>query len=369
MRTFSAPARPAAAPSETDGVGTSNLAARAGRWSAGHWKRATAIWIVLVVVAVAAGRLAGTHKLSDAEMATGESARAEQILAGAGFTTPAGEEVLVRSPTLTAGDPAFRATAQAVMAKLRSMPQVKNLRSGAAGQISRDRHAQLIQFDMKGKADTAYKRVKPLLGAVAGLERSHPGFTIAEFGLASSTKELNDTLGRDFSHAERLSLPVTFVILLLAFGAFVAAGIPVLLAFSAVLGSIGLSELVSHVAHASDATNSVILLMGMAVGVDYSLFYLKRAREERAAGHMGGEGLFRAAATSGQAVLISGCTVLIAMAGMLFAGSKIFVSMGIGTMLVVATALVGSLTVLPALLGRFGDAVERGVCARCWRLR
>src|SRR5204862_474182 len=82
--------------------------------------------------------------------------------------------------------------------------------------------------------------------------------------------------------------------------------------------------------------------MGMAVGVDYSLFYLKREREERAAGHEGHEGLFRAAATSGQAVLISGLTVLIAMAGLLFAGSKIFTSIGIGAMLVVFTALPGS---------------------------
>ena len=103
-----------------------------------------------------------------------------------------------------------------------------------------------------------------------------------------------------------------------------------------------------------------MLLMGMAVGVDYSLFYLKREREERAAGHEGHDGLFRAAATSGQAVLISGVTVLIAMAGMLFAGSKIFTSIGIGAMLVVFTSLVGSLTVLPALLGKLGDRIERG---------
>jgi putative drug exporter of the RND superfamily len=346
---------------ERGGTGSVNLAARAGRWSVEHWKSATVFWIVLVVVAVAAGRVAGTHKLTDSEQATGETARAEQILAGAGFATPANEAVLVRSSTLTAADPAFRASVRAVLVRLRSMPQVTNLRTGAAGEISRDRHAQLIEFDMEGKAATAYKRVGPLLDAVAGLGRSHPAFTVAEFGLASSTKELNDTIGRDFASAERLSLPVTFLILLIAFGSFVAAGVPVLLAFSAVLGSIGLSELVSHLAHASDATASIILLMGMAVGVDYSLFYLKRAREERARGHEGHAGVFRASATSGQAVLISGCTVLIAMAGMLFAGSKIFTSIGIGTMLVVATALVGSLTVLPALLGRFGDSVEYGV--------
>ncbi|HYX86178.1 MAG TPA: MMPL family transporter [Gaiellales bacterium] len=338
-----------------------NFAARAGRWSAGHWKAAAALWLLFVAAAVSAGRIAGTHKLSDAEYATGEAARAEQILAGAGFKTPASEAVLVRSRTFHASDPAFRAGVGAVMAKLRTMPQVKNLRTGAPGEISRDRHAQLIQFDMTGKADTAYQRVEPVLDAIDALQRSHSGFTIAEFGQASATKEYNDTLGRDFASAERLTVPVTFLVLLLAFGAFVAAGMPVVLAFSAVLGSIGLSELASHLAHASDATNSIILLMGMAVGVDYSLFYLKREREERAVGRRGKESLLRAAATSGQAVLISGLTVLIAMAGMLFAGSKIFTSIGIGTMIVVFTSLVGSLTVLPALLGKIGDRVERGV--------
>ena len=134
-----------------------------------------------------------------------------------------------------------------------------------------------------------------------------------------------------------------------------------LLAFSAVLASIGLSEVVSHAVHASSSTQSVILLMGMAVGVDYSLFYVKREREERAAGHEGHEAVFRAAATSGQAVLISGLTVLVAMAGMLFAGSKIFTSIGVGAMLVVFTSLVGSLTVLPALLGKLGDRIDRGI--------
>jgi putative drug exporter of the RND superfamily len=339
-----------------------NVAARAGRWSAAHWKTAVGLWIAFVAVAIGLGTTVGTHKLSLSEQSTGETARAEQILSSAGFKTPASESVLVRSQTRTVADPAFRATVRSVLAKLRAMPQVTHLRTGAAGEISKDRRAQLIEFDMRGKLDTADKRVQPLLDAVAGLQKATPGFTVAEFGVASATHELNDTISKDFQNAEKLSVPVTFVILLFAFGAFVAAGVPVLLAFSAVLGSIGLSALVSHGVHASDATQSVILLMGMAVGVDYSLFYLKREREERAAGRDGHEGLLRAAATSGQAVLISGFTVLIAMAGMLFAGTKIFTSIGIGAMLVVFTSLVGSLTVLPALLGKLGDRyIERGL--------
>jgi uncharacterized membrane protein YdfJ with MMPL/SSD domain len=338
-----------------------NLAARAGRWSAAHWKTATLAWVAFVAVAIAIGYGVGVVNLTDSEQGTGETARAQAILAQAGFKTPASESVLVKSPTQSADAPAFRATVHDVAAKLRTMPQVTNLRTGAPGQISKDGHAELVQFDMKGDIDTALNRVQPLISSVAQLQRQHPSFTVAEFGFASANKELNDTIGKDFQKAETLSLPITFLILLFAFGAFVAAGVPVLLAFTAVLGSIGLSKLVSHVAHASGATQSVMLLMGMAVGVDYSLFYLKREREERAAGHEGHDGLFRAAATSGQAVLISGVTVLIAMAGMLFAGSKIFTSIGIGAMLVVFTSLVGSLTVLPALLGKLGDRIERGI--------
>jgi putative drug exporter of the RND superfamily len=339
-----------------------NLAARAARWSAAHWKTAVAAWIAFVAVAIGLGTTVGTKMLSASEQATGETARAEQILASAGFKTPASESVLVRSSTRTVADPVFRSTVQNVLVKLRTMPQVTNLRTGAAGQLSKDRRAQLIEFDMKGELDTADARVQPLLDAVAGLQKASPGFTVAEFGVASATHELGKTIDRDFQKAEKLSVPITFLILLIAFGAFVAAGVPVLLAFSAVLASIGLSALASHVFQASDATQSVILLMGMAVGVDYSLFYLKREREERAAGHEGREGLFRAAATSGQAVLISGFTVLIAMAGLLFAGTKIFTSIGIGAMLVVFTSLIGSLTVLPALLGKLGDRyIERGL--------
>jgi RND superfamily putative drug exporter len=153
---------------------------------------------------------------------------------------------------------------------------------------------------------------------------------------------------------------VTLLILLIAFGALVAAGVPVLLAFSGVLATTGLAQVASHVVPASDSTQSVILLIGMAVGVDYSLFYIRREREERAKGLSHREALLKTASTSGQAVLISGLTVMIAMAGMLFTGSKIFTSIAVGSMLMVAVALIGSLSVLPALMAKLGDRVDRG---------
>ena len=282
------------------GNGAPNLAARAGRWSAAHWKTACALWLLVVVAAVGIGRAVGTVKLKDSEQGTGETARAQQILQDAGFRSPASESVLVesRSP-LTASAPAFRATVRDVAAALAKVPEVQNLRSGRPGQISKDRRAELVQFEVVGGFDKGDKHVQPVLDRVAALQRAHPGFTVSEFGIASANHELNKTLGKDFQKAERLSIPITFLILLFAFGAFVAAGVPVLLAFTAVLGSIGLMQITSHLAHASDATQSVMLLMGMAVGVDYSLFYLKREREERGRGHEGHDGLLRAAATSG----------------------------------------------------------------------
>jgi RND superfamily putative drug exporter len=335
-----------------------NLTARAARWSAGHWKTATLAWIAFVAVAVGLGTVAGKVGLSDSEQSTGEAARAESILQDAGFKQPAGESVLIQNTHLAASDGRFAGTVRRVVAGLKAHQQVTNLKAPVT---AKDGHSVLVNFAIRGDANSAADRVQPVLNTVANLERGSPGYTIVESGDASSDKQVAEKTNSDLQKAEQLSLPITFLILLFAFGAFVAAGLPVLLAFSAVLASIGLDALTSHVWHASDAASSVILLIGMAVGVDYSLFYVKREREERRAGLSGRDAVTRAGATSGLAVLVSGATVLIAMAGMLISGSAIFTSLGIASMVVVASAMIGSLTVLPALLGKLGDRIDRGV--------
>jgi uncharacterized membrane protein YdfJ with MMPL/SSD domain len=147
-----------------------------------------------------------------------------------------------------------------------------------------------------------------------------------------------------------LSLPITLVILLIAFGALVAAGLPLLLGATAVMGTIGLLGPISQLHALEESSSSVVLLVGLAVGVDYSMFYLRREMEERDAGRTWDAALNAAAATSGRAVLISGLTVMAAMAGMFLAGNAVFVSFGIGTILVVGVAMLGSVTVLPAML-------------------
>ena len=166
---------------------------------------------------------------------------------------------------------------------------------------------------------------------------------------------------RTSSKALVTSLPITLLILLIAFGAVVAAGVPLLLAITAVIATIGLIGPLSHLIGGVDSSiNEVILLIGLAVGVDYSMFYLRREREERESGRSESAALAAAAATSGRAVMISGFTVIIAMAGMYLAGTPTFESFATGTILVVAVAMVGSLTVLPALLAWLGDRVEKG---------
>ncbi|MCL2417767.1 MAG: MMPL family transporter [Conexibacteraceae bacterium] len=341
-----------------------NIAYRAGRWSAAHWKTATFLWLAVVIVATVAGNLAGTINLSNAAQGAGPSARAQTLLTKSGFKNVASEQVLVQNRSLSVSDPRFRREIERVAAAIEPLRQIDQLKSpltpGNSGQISKDGHSALVEFNMRGNPDTAGNRVQPVLNTVARLQRGAPGFTVAEFGDATSELAQSNATTSGIQKAEELSLPITFLILLIGFGAFVAAGIPVLLAFSAVIGAGGLAAIASHVFNSSSATSSVMLLMGMAVGVDYSLFYLKREREERRAGHSHRDALERAAATSGRAVLASGITVLIAMAGMLLSGSTTFESLGVGAMLVVLMAMVGSLTVLPALLSRLGDKVDKG---------
>jgi RND superfamily putative drug exporter len=194
---------------------------------------------------------------------------------------------------------------------------------------------------------------------VAEVQMDNPGFYIAEFGDTSANEALEASFGNDLKRAGLFSLPLTLAILVVAFGALVAAGIPLLLGITAVLATLGLFALPSQFLPAEDSVSAIVLLVGLAVGVDYSMFYLKREREERAAGRSEQAALEAAAATSGRSVLISGFTVMVALAGMLLTGDASFASMGVATMMVVAIAMLGSLTVLPAVLSKLGDKVDR----------
>ena len=192
-----------------------NIAARAGRWSAAHWKTAVSSWLVFCVLAIVLGSVAGTRMLKQADTTAGGTRTAEQILKHAGFPDRAGESVLVQSSTRSVGDPEFRAAVVDVVRTVSGLPQVERVRSPLApanrGQVSQDRRSALVQFEIRGDEDKADKKVQPVLDAVARVQHQHPAFTVAEFGYASSTHELNSTLSKDFERAEYSSLPVTLI--------------------------------------------------------------------------------------------------------------------------------------------------------------
>ncbi|WP_414641711.1 MMPL family transporter [Actinocrinis sp.] len=341
--------------------GRRNLAAALGGWSARHRKTAVFGWLLFVVLATVIGGAAGQKQLTTAQEGVGDSARALQILQDANITRPASEMVLVHSATQTADAAQFHATVQDLLTAMQGTKLVQNLHDPyAAGLISADKHSALVEFDMTGDEKTAADRVQPILDAVARVDAAHPGISVDEFGDASGNRWFNNTLGRDFKHAEWTAVPLALGILLVAFGALLAAILPVLLALTAFMAALGLLGALSHLNPVDSSASSVMLLMGLAVGVDYCLFYLRREREERAAGRDRETALAVAAATSGRSVLVSGLTVMVAMAGMFLSGMHIFEGFALATILVVAIAMLGSVTVLPALLSMLGDKVELG---------
>ena len=344
---------------------SNNIAARMGRWSASHWKTAVFGWLAFVVIALVVGMAVGTKSIDQNDANVGQSHRADRILRDAGFQPdPQTEIVIVQSKKLTVRDAAFRATVDDVVAAVTPFSTIKNLRSpygaGNAAQISSDGHTVMVLFDMKGDSKVATKNIDAVTAATDKVAAAHPELYVGEAGSISSGKALDKMFNQQLAQAGERSIPLTLLVLLLVFGAVVAAGVPLLLALSAVMATIGLIALPSHIVPMDSSVGAVLLLVGLAVGVDYSLFYLKREREERAAGKGHRAALEAAAATSGRSVLISGLTVMIAMAGMLFSGDKTYLSFGIATMMVVGVAMLGSLTVLPALLSKLGDRVEKG---------
>jgi uncharacterized membrane protein YdfJ with MMPL/SSD domain len=342
-----------------------NFAARMGRWSASHRKIAIFGWLAFVIVAFGLSIALPMQVLQKTESGVGESAKADEIIR-VNFPQDKnglGELVVIQSRTRTVADPVFRATITQTLGVLSGFKQVQNLRSplaaGNEGQISPDRHAALVTFTPRGTYDDAAKYIDTIAAAVARVQTAHPDMYVGEAGV-STEKALNTLINSGIARAGLIALPLTLVILLIILGSAVAAFVPLMLALTAVLATLGLVSLPSEVIPMDAQVKEVILLIGLAVGVDYSLFYLRREREERRAGRSESAALEAAAATSGRAVLISGFTVLIAMAGMFFSGEKTFVSFAIGTMMVVAVAMIGSLTVLPAVLSVLGDRVEKG---------
>jgi uncharacterized membrane protein YdfJ with MMPL/SSD domain len=333
-----------------------NLAASVGRWSAQHRRTAILGWIVFVVLASVVGGRIGLNEIDESTAGSGESKRGDMIVEAAGFPEKAGEQVLIQGKgSIKSGDPEVTAAVQDVVGRLKAIPGITEIESplnasDRVNTVSKDGRSVVVNFQMPGTDEHAEQLVDKPLAAVAAAQKEHSSVRVEQFGLASATKEIAAQDAKDGKKSELISYGLMLVILLVAFGALVAAGLPLVLGATAVAATVGLLGPVSQVYALAPDVAQLVVIIGLAVGVDYAMFYSRRMMEERDKGHSNEAALEIAAATSGRAVLISGLTVMTAMAGLLFAGNPIFSAFGIGTMLVVAVTVVGSMTFLPATL-------------------
>ncbi|MFG2130919.1 MMPL family transporter [Streptomyces sp. NPDC048751] len=336
-----------------------SFSVRMARWSARHPWRAIVGWLVFVALCLGAGSAVGTNSARTADYRVGEAGRAETLAAEAGLERRATEQVLISARSGALDQGAARAAAKDLTARMKRLPEVASV---AAPLLSDDRAILMVEVALKGEERDAKDKVAAVTEQTSAVQRSHPGLLLQETGSPSISKGVDQQRADDLALSEAITLPVTLITLLIVFGSVTMAGVPLLLALSSIAAAIGLAMVASHLSPDAGVGTNVILMIGLAVGVDYTLFYLKREREERArsGGRLGSEALVElAAATSGRAVVVSGLAVVASTATLYLASDVIFSSLATGTIVVVLVAVASSLTALPALLVKLGQRSER----------
>ncbi|MEU4617543.1 MMPL family transporter [Streptomyces umbrinus] len=336
---------------------------RMARWSALHPWRAIIGWLVFVVLCLVLGSAVGVNSAKTADYRVGEAGRAEAIAAEGQLERRSIEQVLIsaRSGALdeAAAKTAVEAAARDLTARFERLPEVESV---AEPVLSGDGGILLVEAALKGEERDAKDKVDALVAQTGAVQKANPGLLLEETGSPSISKGVDKQRGEDLALSEAITLPVTLITLLIVFGSVTMAGVPLLLALSSIAAAVGLSMVVSHISPDTGVGTNLILMIGLAVGVDYTLFYLKREREERARsqGKLSSEALVElAAATSGRAVVVSGLAVVVSTATLYLASDVIFSSLATGTIVVVLVAVLSSLTVLPALLVKLGKRAER----------
>ncbi|MGW3007375.1 MMPL family transporter [Streptomyces sp. NPDC001219] len=337
---------------------------RVAVWSARHPWRALAGWLAFVVLCLGVGLAVGTHKATGADHRVGEAGRAENLAAEAGLDREPVEQVLIAARSGPLERAAVDAAVRDLTARMRKLPEVARVlppvRAAGGGSLR-------VAVVMKGAEADADGHVAPLAAQTAAVQRGHPALRVEETGGPSVSAGVDTQRGEDLALSEAISVPVTLLTLLAVFGSALMVTVPLLLALSSIAAAMGLSMVASHLSPDAGVGANVILLIGMAVGVDYTLFYLKREREERArcGGRLGPEALVElAAATSGRAIVASGFAVVVSTATLYLATDVVFSSLATSTVIVVLAAVLSSLTALPALLVKIAQRAERRAARR-----
>ena len=349
-----------------------SFTARLAHWSAVHrWiiLLATVIVIVLAVFSIIA---VGTETRDD-DSGVGESGKGSALLnerfaADPSATQPARrtrrEGVIFSNPSLDANDPRFVETVESAMQSFRDLPQViaavSYFDTQDASMFADDGNAILASVTLQNPEDPAGRiDIEPFVDTVRQASNQAVGFEIGVVSFRILDDELDEILAEDFNRILIYSLVIGLVILVLAFRALVAAVIPLAMAVGSIFTAIGIAALVSQVYPLVELYAEMILLMGLAVGIDYSLFIVSRFRTERSAGRDKIEAITVAANTTGRAVFYAGITVILSLAGLMLTRDFTFISLAAGAIIVVFVAVIASLTLLPSLLSLLGDSVNR----------
>ncbi|GAA1894453.1 MMPL family transporter [Streptomyces durmitorensis] len=354
-------------PDETVDGHRGTLVQRITAWSVRHRKVAIAGWFALIVVAiVVSGLVKGDEALTTDP---GESGRAQDVLRSQQTDEPVQENVLIQPHEADSksrfSSPEVQAAVNDLLKTLKgeseSVSDISSpLDKGNENLLSEDGRSGLVTFKLNGPDEELGLHSETAYNAILDVQDRHEDVWVGEAGDMSTQAAVDNAYDDDFQRSEIISLPLTLVILIIVFGALIAASVPLLLSVTAVLAALGFLQALGHVIPINSTVSSVVLLIGMAVGIDYSLFYLRREREERQRGRDFKEALQVTARTSGHAVVISGITVMLCLSGLYLTGMDVFRGLAIGTTIVVGLTVIGSVTVLPALLSVLGHRVDKG---------
>ena len=351
-----------------------SFTARIAHWSAVHHWLILLASVIAIVLAVLSISMIGAEIRDDDGGGVGESGKGSKLM-GERFTSSTSaiaekvdrtrnEGIIFSNPSLDANDPLFEAAVNSVMATLREVPQVLNAFSyydvPDPSLFADDSHAVLARVALQNPQDsTGHISIEPFLEAVKQASNDTAGFEIGVVSFRVLEDELDEILDEDFSRILIYSLAIGLVILVLAFRALVAAIIPLIMAIGSIFTAIGIASLVSQVYPLVELYAEMVLLMGLAVGIDYSLFIISRYRTERAVGRVKIDAITVAANTTGRAVFYAGGTVILSLGGLMLTRDFTFISMALGAIIVVFVAVAASLTLLPGLLSLIGDNVNR----------
>ncbi|MQA00164.1 MAG: MMPL family transporter [Dehalococcoidia bacterium] len=344
---------------------------RLATWSARHRWTVIGLWLVaLVVISGASASVGGVFTTEIEYTNSPESQEAKDLLEDVNGAEPLTETVIVRSEAQTVDDPEFQALVGSLVEELRQHPEAFDPASvtsyyelsaagvpQAEGLVSEDRRTTLIPATLVGTLDESTEKVD-LVHEIIAAHEADSGFDLLTGGFASINQTFTEVSENDLA-SEFMVMPFAFIILIVVFGAVVAAFVPMMIAFLAIGISIGVVTLLSQIWPLSFFVTNVILTIGLAVGIDYALFIVERFREQRRQGDDVVQAIGHTGDTASRAVLFSGITVVIALTGMLIVPASIFRSIGLGAATVVILSVLISLTALPALLSALGDHVNR----------